>query len=70
MARKSLCPVCKKEARRRAENASFPFCGAHCRMIDLGKWLGEEYRVPNKQSEETEDELPFQAPDDPAHRQN
>jgi len=39
-------------------------------MIDLGKWLGEEYRVSNKQSEETEGELPFQAPDDPEHRQN
>jgi endogenous inhibitor of DNA gyrase (YacG/DUF329 family) len=22
-----------------------PFCSARCKMIDLGKWMGEEYRV-------------------------
>ena len=22
-----------------------PFCSTRCQMIDLGKWLGEEYRV-------------------------
>ena len=22
-----------------------PFCSQRCKMIDLGKWLGEEYRV-------------------------
>jgi endogenous inhibitor of DNA gyrase (YacG/DUF329 family) len=25
-------------------------------MIDLGKWLGEEYRVPERYPEEREDE--------------
>ena len=23
----------------------FPFCSERCRMIDLGKWFDEEYRV-------------------------
>lgn len=22
-----------------------PFCSERCKLIDLGKWLGEEYRV-------------------------
>jgi endogenous inhibitor of DNA gyrase (YacG/DUF329 family) len=26
--------------------------------VDLGRWLGEEYRVPDRQSDEREDELP------------
>jgi len=26
----------------------YPFCSRRCRIIDLGRWLGEEYRVPDK----------------------
>jgi endogenous inhibitor of DNA gyrase (YacG/DUF329 family) len=22
-----------------------PFCSERCRLIDLGRWLGEDYRV-------------------------
>lgn len=46
MATTRKCPVCRKPARPRAENRSAPFCSDRCRLIDLGKWLGEEYRVP------------------------
>jgi len=24
----------------------YPFCSARCRKIDLGRWLGERYRIP------------------------
>ena len=30
----------------RQENAAYPFCSDRCRLVDLAKWLGEEYRVP------------------------
>ncbi len=30
----------------RAENPAFPFCSGRCRLLDLGKWLGEDYRIP------------------------
>jgi hypothetical protein len=23
----------------------FPFCSSRCRLIDLGRWLGEKYQV-------------------------
>jgi endogenous inhibitor of DNA gyrase (YacG/DUF329 family) len=23
----------------------FPFCGKRCKTIDLGRWLGESYKV-------------------------
>jgi endogenous inhibitor of DNA gyrase (YacG/DUF329 family) len=29
----------------RSENRSFPFCSDRCRLIDLSKWLGGEYRI-------------------------
>jgi hypothetical protein len=57
----SKCAICKKPVPPRAENASFPFCSRRCRAVDLGRWLGEEYRVPDRQVDEQEDELP------PAH---
>ncbi len=40
------CPICGRTARPRPENRSFPFCSDRCRLVDLGKWLGESYRVP------------------------
>jgi hypothetical protein len=29
-----------------ADWPSFPFCSAKCRLIDLGRWLGQDYRIP------------------------
>jgi len=52
------CSVCRKPVASRAENPAFPFCSKRCRMVDLGRWLGEEYRVPDRQADEQEDELP------------
>ena len=43
--RKSIpCPICKKTVY--PEGAEFPFCGERCRLIDLGNWSSEEYRIP------------------------
>lgn len=50
-----LCPICAKEVAPRTANPAFPFCSERCRLVDLGKWLGEEYRVPGR-PEEIEDE--------------
>lgn len=44
--RASICPICGRPAAPRAANRSFPFCSDRCRLVDLGKWLGEEYRIP------------------------
>ncbi|MGQ0507550.1 MAG: DNA gyrase inhibitor YacG [Myxococcaceae bacterium] len=52
------CPVCHKLVAPRAQNPMFPFCSQRCRMVDLGKWLGEEYRVPESGADEREDENP------------
>ena len=24
----------------------FPFCSERCKLVDLGRWLGEAYRIP------------------------
>jgi endogenous inhibitor of DNA gyrase (YacG/DUF329 family) len=53
------CLVCKKPVGTRIDNPYFPFCSSRCRAVDLGKWLGEEYRVPDRHVEEQEDEGPL-----------
>lgn len=51
------CPVCNRPSVDRGD-ARFPFCSARCKMADLGRWLGGEYRIPVRQVEEEEDETP------------
>ena len=38
------CPTCKKEAEYTG-NPYRPFCSERCKLIDLGKWAGGEYRM-------------------------
>lgn len=46
MASSLPCPICDRPVAPRGENRSFPFCSDRCRLIDLSKWLGGEYRIP------------------------
>lgn len=57
------CPICDRvmQSQSPAEWPDFPFCSSRCRMIDLGRWLGEDYRVP---SSATPDEAPTAPGDD------
>ena len=38
------CPTCGKPTVDRWR----PFCSKRCADIDLGRWLGEHYRVPGE----------------------
>ena len=38
------CPVCGRKNDFSAAPVG-PFCSARCKQIDLGKWLGEDYRI-------------------------
>jgi endogenous inhibitor of DNA gyrase (YacG/DUF329 family) len=39
------CPHCGKESPWDTNNRFRPFCCERCKMIDLGKWADEEFRV-------------------------
>ena len=41
------CPTCKAKVAKDG-NKLFPFCSERCHMVDLGRWLGEEYRIPDQ----------------------
>jgi endogenous inhibitor of DNA gyrase (YacG/DUF329 family) len=40
------CPCCKKQSEYSSDNPFRPFCSERCRLIDLGGWASESYRVP------------------------
>jgi endogenous inhibitor of DNA gyrase (YacG/DUF329 family) len=40
------CPRCGSPAAFAPDNAWRPFCSERCRLIDLGNWAAERYRVP------------------------
>lgn len=47
MTLKVKCPKCKKEVVWN-DNIWRPFCSERCKMIDLGTWANEEYRISDE----------------------
>jgi len=39
------CPTCLKETAYNG-NPHRPFCSERCKLIDLGKWASEGFRIP------------------------
>lgn len=42
------CPICGKDVKfheKKKFPPNFPFCSQRCKLIDLGKWLNEEYKI-------------------------
>ena len=44
--RRARCPQCGKTADLSPDNRFRPFCSERCKLIDLGAWATESYRVP------------------------
>jgi endogenous inhibitor of DNA gyrase (YacG/DUF329 family) len=52
------CPQCHAEVIWDSKISPYrPFCSERCKLIDLGQWASENYRVPV-------DEDPSKTPDD------
>jgi uncharacterized protein len=41
------CPSCGA-AVAWADNSARPFCSLRCKLVDLGGWLAESYRLPGE----------------------
>ncbi len=48
------CPRCKKDCLFAPENPFRPFCSERCKLIDLGEWAQEKFRVPTEHHENIE----------------
>jgi len=44
-ARQIKCPQCGRLTFYSTENKFRPFCSERCRLIDLGQWASESYKV-------------------------
>ncbi len=52
------CPICGAAVKWSAENRWKPFCSERCKLIDLGQWATEKYRVPGAPGPQGDDEAP------------
>lgn len=50
------CPICRRKIlyASNREVPFRPFCSRRCKLVDLGRWLTEEYRIS--------EEIPPEAP--------
>jgi uncharacterized protein len=62
-----LCPICKKHVNDIDDvltpNPYFPFCSERCKLVDLGRWLGEKYSIPIKRPDDAGDPPPSRTSD-------
>ena len=49
------CPQCKKLTEWQ-DNPDRPFCSERCRLIDLGQWADESYRIAGRSQDTLSDE--------------
>ena len=55
------CPQCGKDVVWQSESRYRPFCSDRCKMIDLGQWADEDYRIPVDEQTDQFDDLSGQA---------
>jgi hypothetical protein len=48
LAPRTRCPTCGSPTPW-SGNAQRPFCSLSCRLVDLGVWLDERYRIPGRE---------------------
>lgn len=41
-----VCPQCGKDVIWSTDNPYRPFCSERCKLIDLGQWASDNYRIP------------------------
>ncbi|SIS98899.1 DNA gyrase inhibitor YacG [Neptunomonas antarctica] len=54
--KKIKCPQCAGPSLWDPSNSSRPFCSDRCKLIDLGAWASEEYKIPQQPSDEFDDD--------------
>ena len=58
------CAVCQRSVEYAGDlPALFPFCSPRCKLVDLGKWLREQYTIDRDVA--PEDAPPAQPPTPP-----
>jgi len=45
--RKVACPGCGETTEYSTANPFRPFCSERCKLMDLGDWASEKFRIPD-----------------------
>ena len=53
---KWACPICRKPVDSQTD-ADFPFCSERCRLLDLGNWASEKYKITEPVMDESIPEI-------------
>lgn len=51
------CKVCGKALPPEADLMASPFCSERCKLNDLSKWFGEQYRIASQSGPSSEMDL-------------
>lgn len=49
------CPTCGTAVRWEPQSKFRPFCSERCRLIDLGEWANEKYRMASEDDPNSEE---------------
>jgi hypothetical protein len=41
------CPTCATQVEWSPQSRFRPFCSERCKMVDLGAWANEKFRIPD-----------------------
>ena len=52
------CPQCGAPTPWSESNPYRPFCSERCKLIDLGQWASEGYRIPVEQDQPEHNDEP------------
>ncbi len=59
MSARYQCAICQREVEYEGRLPStYPFCSPRCRMVDLGRWLREQYTIDRELTPEEAREVP------------
>lgn len=48
------CPICKSVLENAPDDFEpRPFCSPRCKLVDLGNWLNDSYRIPTNERADT-----------------
>lgn len=61
---KIKCPACKQKTEWQ-NNPYRPFCSERCKLIDLGEWASEKYKIEGR-PDDNSSELPSEKESDDA----
>jgi uncharacterized protein len=62
------CPQCGKAVEWTPASRWRPFCSERCKLIDLGAWATEAYRIPLAEPSESDEGAPPESSDDTRSR--